>query len=544
MKADERTIGDVLTNQIRYEIPAYQRPYSWEKGNVEQLLDDVWEAYEGNDEEYFIGSLITIEREKGRLYDVVDGQQRLTTLNLIFSKLRDAVDEPAKSELGRRVLPRNALTGEEETPRLTLRQRDQSFFRKYVLAGEVIPDAIRKDIMKDQDAPKQRIAENLEAIDAFIAQHDQKTLKLFANYLLSRVYVVFVTTASLQSAYRLFNVLNARGMALSNADLIKNMLFAGLGGDAARSSELDEAWLELEEQIGIERLDQFLAHHRSSVVATKARKTLHEEFAPLIEASTTPFAFLDDLNTSARNYLRILRNEFETPAARRAVRSLRRVAFEEWIPPLIAFLNAPVEGVTVDAFIDLLERITYQNWIRRLAFTARLTAYFQLITAIRARKTADDIRAIFRANSNDEEFRTLLDGEVYGRPFAQAVLLRLEEADQDESVTKDFGGKITIEHVLPQALKDAYWRERFTDDDHRFWLHRLGNLALLAGIKNYKAKFYSFDRKKEIFAKKNDKVSFDTTKPILAADHWTKDQLTVRQTDLVERAGRIWSLGG
>lgn len=544
MKADERTIGDVLTNQIRYEIPAYQRPYSWEKGNVEQLLDDVWEAYEGNDEEYFIGSLITIEREKGRLYDVVDGQQRLTTLNLIFSKLRDAVDEPAKSELGRRVLPRNALTGEEETPRLTLRQRDQSFIRKYVLAGEAIPDAIRKDIMKDQDAPKQRIAENLEAIDAFIAQHDQKTLKLFANYLLSRVYVVFVTTASLQSAYRLFNVLNARGMALSNADLIKNMLFAGLGGDAARSSELDEAWLELEEQIGIERLDQFLAHHRSSVVATKARKTLHEEFAPLIEASTSPFAFLDDLNTSARNYLRILRNEFETPAARRAVRSLRRVAFEEWIPPLIAFLNAPVEGVTVDAFIDLLERITYQNWIRRLAFTARLTAYFQLITAIRARKTAEDIRAIFRANSNDEEFRTLLDGEVYGRPFAQAVLLRLEEADQDESVTKDFGGKITIEHVLPQALKDAYWRERFTDDDHRFWLHRLGNLALLAGIKNYKAKFYSFDRKKEIFAKKNDKVSFDTTKPILAADHWTKDQLTVRQTDLVERAGRIWSLGG
>ena len=67
---------------------------------------------------------------------------------------------------------------------------------------------------------------------------------------------------------------------------------------------------------------------------------------------------------------------------------------------------------------------------------------------------------------------------------------------------------------------------------------------MLAGIKNYKAKFYSFDRKKEIFAKKNDKVSFDTTKPILAADHWTKDQLVTRQTDLVERARRIWSLNG
>jgi hypothetical protein len=542
MEAAERTISQILTEQIRYEIPAYQRPYSWEKGNVEQLLDDVWEAFAANDEEYFIGSLITIEREKGRLYDVVDGQQRLTTLNLIFSRLRDGVDEPAKSELGRRVLPRNALTGEEESPRLTLRQRDQNFFRRHVLAGETVPEAVRKEVAKEQDAPKQRIIENLEAIDSFIAQHDQKTLKLFANYLLSRVYVVFVTTASWQSAYRLFNVLNARGMALSNADLIKNMLFARLGGNATRSSDLDEAWLELEEQIGIERLDQFMAHHRSSIVATKARKALHEEFEPLIETAASPFTFLDEVNTSARNYLRVLRNEFEAPAARRAVRSLKRVAFEEWIPPLLAFLNRPVADMPEGEFIDLLERITYQNWIRRLAFTARLTAYFQLITAIRAGKNADDIHAIFRANANDDEFRSLLDGEVYGRPFAQAVLLRLEEADQDESVTKDFGGKITIEHVLPQALKDAYWRERFTDDEHRLWLHRLGNLALLAGIKNYKAQYFPFDRKKKIYAERNNRVSFDTTKPILSADHWTKDLLIARQADLVDRAQRIWSV--
>jgi len=542
MEAAERTISQILTEQVQYQIPAYQRPYSWDKGNVEQFIDDVWDAYVADDEEYFIGSIITIELEKGRLYDVVDGQQRLTTLNLLISRLRDGVDEPAKTELGRRVLPRNALTGEEETPRLTLRQRDQNFFRRYVLAGEVVPDTVRMEVAKEQDAPKQRIMENLEAIDSFVFQRDQKSLRLFANYLLSRVYVVFVTTASWQSAYRLFNVLNARGMALSNADLIKNMLFARLGGNAARSGDLDEAWLELEEQIGIERLDQFMAHHRSSVVATKARKALHEEFEPIVETAATPFAFLDELNTSARNYLRVLRNEFEAPAARRAVRSLQRVAFEDWIPPLLAFLNRPVADLPEGEFIDLLERITYQNWIRRLAFTARLTAYFQLITAIRAGRSAVDIRAIFRANANDDEFRSLLDGEVYGRPFAQAVLLRLEEADQDESVTKDFGGKITIEHVLPQALKDAYWRDRFTDDDHRLWLHRLGNLALLAGIKNYKAQYFPFDRKKKIYAERNNRVSFDTTKPILSAEHWTKELLTARQADLVERAQRIWSV--
>ena len=542
MEAAERTISNILTEQIRYEIPPYQRPYSWEKGNVEQLLDDVWDAFESDDEEYFIGSLITIERSKDELYDVVDGQQRLTTLNLIFARLRDAVSEPAKSTLGKRVLPKNELTGEEETPRLTLRQKDQSFFRRHVLASEEITDAISREIQNKQDAPKIRLTENLGVIDHFLAQRDEKSLKLFANYLLTKVYVVFVTTASWQSAYRLFNVLNARGMPLSNADLIKNMLFARIGGASSESEELDEQWLQLEEAIGIERLDQFLAHHRSSVTPIKARKTLHEEYKPLIEASDGPFSFLDGITTSARNYLRIQQNGFEDVAARRSLRSLHRVAFEEWVPPLLAYLNNPVAGISEAEFIDLLEKVTYQNWIRRLAFTARLTAYFQLITAIRSGKSADEIRSIFRQNAQNEEFRSLLNGEVYGKPFAQAVLLRLEEADQDESVTKDYGGKITIEHVLPQALKDDYWRERFTDDAHRQWLHRLGNLALLAGIKNYKAQYFSFDRKKKIYSERNNKVSFDTTKLILEQDDWRPEFIESRQAKMVKAAADIWTI--
>ena len=543
MEAAERTISQILTEQIRYEIPPYQRPYSWEKANVEQLLDDVWEAFETKDEEYFIGSLITIERDRDTLYEVVDGQQRLTTLNLIFARLRDAVDEPAKSALGQRVLPRNALTGEEETPRMTLRRKDQDFFRRYVLGGQEITEAISREIEQQQDAPKIRIAENLQAIDAFLADKDEHSHRLFAHYLLTNVYVVFVTTASRHSAYRLFNVLNARGMPLSNADLIKNMLFARLDSATAENEGLlDEQWLQLEETIGIERLDQFLAHHRSSVTATKARRTLQEEYQPLIETSANPFEFLDGITTSARNYLRIQQNDFGEVAACRSLQSLHRVAFEEWVPPLLALLNKPGEGLCETEFINLLEKITYQNWIRRLAFTARLTVYFQLITAIRTGKPAEYIRTIFQQNAQNDELRTLLDSDVYGKPFAQAVLLRLEEADQDESVTKTYGGRITIEHVLPQALREEYWRERFTDDEHRLWLHRLGNLALLAGNKNYKAQYFSFDRKKQIYAERNNEVSFDTTRQILDQDDWRIGEIQSRHEQMVRAATSIWAI--
>lgn len=544
MEANERKISQVLTEQARYQIPPYQRPYSWEVDNVTQLLEDVWTAYEAEDEEYFIGSLITIELKKDILYDVVDGQQRLTTLNLILAKLRDHIkDGAAKSKVGSHILPRNELTDEAEKPRLNLREKDQSFFHRHVLCSEEITAAIAQKIEKEKDAPKIRIFENLAEIDRFCSEKDETTLKLFANFLLTKVYVVFVTTASLKSAYRLFNVLNARGMQLSNADLIKNGLFDELGTQASRSKELEERWIELEETVGIEQMDQFLGHHRTVHVAAKARHALKEEYDPIIaKYKGDPFALIDMLITSAQNYVRIQSVDFDDAKAKRSLTSLQKVLFDDWVPALLAYLNHPVDGLGENDFIDWLEKITIQNWVRRLAFTARQTVYFNLIKEIKNAPTADKIRLIIKESANNREFMEMISGEVYGKPFAKAVLLRLEQANDDESVTKNYSGKITIEHVLPQALKEEYWQKRFDEDQHQTWLHRLGNLALLQGTKNYKAQYFDFDRKKKIYAKKNDKVSFDTTKELLSLPEWNIEELSARHQRMTDKAKLLWSI--
>lgn len=541
MKAEERTISKILTEQICYEVPPYQRPYSWGKENVQELLDDLWEAYTENDSEYFIGSLITIERERDRRYDVVDGQQRLTTLNLIFARLRDKIkDAAAREELGKRILPRNVLTGEAETPRLVLRKKDQTFFRKYILESQPLPEQKKGEMEK----PQKHLLDNLETVDGFLNGKDQQQLKLFANYILTKVYVVFVNTDSLKSAYRLFNVLNARGLPLSNADLIKNTLFSMLEGQTDRSMELEEHWIELEEVLGIERLDAFLGHYRTALKAIKAKGSLHEEFEGIIkESNVNPFAFLDSLILSAQNYVRIIESDFADAATLRPLRSLHRVDYDEWIPPLLAFLNKPLNDFSESDFVSLLEKITMQNWVRRLGRTARLTVYYQLIIAIRDKKSADDVNKIFRTQANNEEFLSLLGGDVYQQPFASAVLLRLEESVQDDSVTKSYSGRITIEHVLPQAFKDDYWKTRFTEDEHKIWLHRLGNLALLCGSKNYKAQYYGFDRKKKIYTDRNNKVSFDLTKEICEEDDWTPIVIKNRQERLLKLAESTWLIG-
>lgn len=540
MEAKERTVSNILTEQICYEIPPYQRPYSWGQENVQQLLDDMWESYEEKDAEYFIGSLITIEKERDRRYDVVDGQQRLTTLNVILARLRDHIqDEAVKADLDKRILPRNVYTGEAETPRLLLRNSDRAFFRKHILEGEAVTEKLRSDL--EAKSPARHLVENAETVDAFCDGKSQSVLKLFTNFVLTRVNVVFVTTQSWQSAYRLFNVLNARGMPLSNSDLIKNSLFGMLGAASNRSGELEERWQELEEELGIERMDSFFGHHRTSIVAAKARSTLHEEFEPLLAAEKGgAFAFLEKINASAENYMKILEVAFTDPETIRSLRALRRVGYDEWIPAFLAFLNAPPAGMSEVEFTILLEKVTMQNWVRRMGRAARLTVYYQLINAIRDGRPAAEIVEIFRKNAKNDEFLNLLGSDVYGQPFAAAVLLRLEEAAQDLSVTKSYAGRVTIEHVLPQALKDPYWQTRFTQEQHSHWLHRLGNITLLSGNKNYKAQYFDFDRKKRIYNDRNRKVSFDLTKEVCDQQEWTVSEVQQRHDRLLDLAKRTW----
>ncbi|MEO0455016.1 MAG: DUF262 domain-containing protein [Cyanobacteria bacterium P01_A01_bin.114] len=540
MKAEERTISQILTEQICYEIPPYQRPYSWEKENVQQLLDDLLEAYEAQDKEYFIGSLITIERDKDRLYDVVDGQQRLTTLNVILARFRDHIaNGNIEKDLQQRLLPIDPYDDKLPEPRLSLRRKDQNFFLKHILEAEPIPE----DKLRNLEPPQRHLIENASIVDAFCQNIDPQKLIQLTRFILKSVYVVFVITFSFQSAYRLFNVLNARGMPLSNADLIKNSLFGQLDGQIGESKKLEESWLELEDTIGIDRLDTFFSHYRTAITATKARGALHEEMEVLIKKSDNgPFVLLEAFIKSAEQYVRIAENDFSDSATLRSLNALERVRYDEWIPPLLTFLSHKVEGFSEPEFVELIEKITMQNWVRRLGRAARLTIYYQLIRAIRGQKSANEIREIFYKNAQNSNFLQFLGGDIYGQPFTNAVLLRLEEAAQDESVTKIYSGEITIEHVLPQALKDPYWIERFEPGQHQHWVHKLGNLALLSGRKNYRAQYFSFDKKKAIYLNKMQKkrVSFDLTKDICEQDEWTVCTIEKRHTDLLQLAQEIW----
>lgn len=538
MEAAEKKLNEVLTEGHIFQIPDYQRPYSWEEKHIEQLLEDLKEAFDRNDEEYFIGALILIKGDKTH-HEVVDGQQRITTLTIVLSVIRDLLtDAVQKNHVQQRLLPQNPLNKKISGPRLVVRSQDRAFFQDAILMGK------EYDEESELSDSQTNMLRNKKYAQEFFKNYSQTKLADFVTFLENNVWIVWVAAVDKKSAFRMFNVLNARGLPLSNGDLIKNFLYGELQKNEHLQVAIKDAWDELEDIIGLKEMDTFLGHYRTSHQANKADKTLYEEFETLykkLDESADDFA--RTLVSAAGIYKRILDNQLAGGnSVKRSIVSLQRVSYDEWIPPLLAFLEQKVKGITLEEYLGNLEKITYQNWIRRLGRAKRNTIYYQLINQIRKNKPAAAILETFKENSNNKELSSFLDGELYRMPYAKAVLMRLEDAEQDDSVAKIYSSTISVEHVLPQTPTDKYWLKRFDEVKAKELVHKLGNLTLLSGKKNSSAQNYDFKKKKAVYEKKNDKVSFDMTKKVIEQDDWNEEIILNRQKKMVSTALKIWSI--
>lgn len=554
LDAGEVQLGKLFTADYDFSIPDYQRPYAWGKDETLQLLDDLQGSLDSNaDEPYFLGSIVLVKRSGTADSEVIDGQQRLTTLTLLLSVLRDLTfDAALRSDIQKFVEePAVVWANTDAKPRLRLRDRDAKFFRDYVQADGTTEELIQLDDNAVTGDAQKAIRDNAKALHDELARWAAADRTRLFVMMASRTFLVVVSTPDLNSAYRIFSVMNARGLPLTPPDIFKARLMGAISeGDRAHYADL---WEDLEEDLGRQEFGDLFLYLRTILTQTRAAKSLLTEFQEQVLSHYLPpkgKQFIDEvLEPYALADQRLISQDFVPNGHWDAVNSwlkrLDQLDNDDWRPlALWALKNHKNDGHFVAAFLRKLERLAASFLLRRVYTTPRVGRYLDLLKQL---ENGDGLAAAAFDLSDEEktEMRARLVGDLYlVKPVRKYVLLRLDSliaADPGASYSHKI---ITVEHVLPQTPKpDSRWVSDFTEDERLFWTHKLGNLLLLNRAKNSEAQNYEFAVKKaKYFTSKQGAAVFALTTQVLGHDVWTPAVVQQRQQQLSAKLVAEWEL--
>jgi hypothetical protein len=464
IKAAEKALKDVFCDHYVFRIPPYQRPYSWTTEQTSDLLDDlIWAAGDEAPAErppYFLGSIVVIKDPNYPEADVVDGQQRLTTLTILMSVLRELADS-AEDKANIDIFLRqkgNPLLSTKDIPRLTVRQRDAEFFRKCIqegAAGGVLEAA-------DTD-PRQRMIANREFLRDALSQMSETERNRLLPFAVQRCYLVVVEASDQTSAYRIFSVMNDRGLDLTATDILKSDIIGAIGSEADQDTYNAE-WEALEDGLGRDAFGDLFAHLRMIHRRQKMRGTLEREFREYVKPAARPCQFIDDeLRPSAEVFKRILKPDPSKPTRYRLLKGLHQLDNQDWQPPAIKFIvRYHADDPSIERFLERLDRLAYFLFITRANINDRLLRYAAVLNEIEDGTILAVGNSLELSLEEKQNLKQVLDGKIYlNQRTRRPILLRLDEMLSDGTAHYDHS-VVTIEHVLPQAPPEgSKWLENF-----------------------------------------------------------------------------------
>ncbi|CAN5310807.1 DUF262 domain-containing protein [soil metagenome] len=553
IEAHERTIGEIFSDLYEFEIPPYQRPYAWEKEQARELLNDLFDAIKNRDASgglYFLGSIVLVKEPTKAQSKVIDGQQRLTTLTILLSVLRDLTTEnELKFERGTYVYQRaSADKGLKDRYRLLLRERDRPFFLKYVQKPDATGDLPDERTL---EGSQQRIAENAKYLRCALELVSVERRNALIAFLIQRCYLVVVAVPTAEAARRIFTVLNARGLDLTPTDILKADLLERAG--PMHEASLANRWEEVEQALGRDRMVELFGHIRMIYERDKPRLALDSGFRKFVQ----PFAgnadaFISNiLEPIADTSLMLadasaIQKQFGIEAAK-AVRSLHRVDNKDWMPPAILRIwrRSKEDSLAIGRFLVGLERLAYFLFVSRMGVNDRIARFAGVMDEIEPKPNKETpTEGLDLSAYEQHQFLIALSGPIYQiTRICKPVLQRLDEALSSGGASYD--ELVSIEHVLPQTVQDgSEWATTFSDEQERSaWTHRIANLVFLTHRANARASNWDFERKKsEYFASSEGSSPFVITQGVLQTDNWTPEHLSVRQEQLLEKLRQVWRL--
>ncbi|HAI13865.1 MAG TPA: hypothetical protein DCM28_19330 [Phycisphaerales bacterium] len=552
----EYPLSKIFSSDFDYVIPSYQRPYAWALDQASELFDDLYDFYiRENEDTYFLGSIVLIKEEGKPFSEVIDGQQRLTTLTILLSSITSNLSGDLKSDFENYIRePGRASQGLKPKPRLALRERDREFFAKYVQTLDfdtllsLDPAGLDNESQRNIQSNSRMLLEKLK--NTFGS--DAEKLCAFGAFLVQRCFLVAVSTPSQQSAFRVFSVLNNRGLDLLPSDIIKADVIGRIA--PARQDEFTDKWEELEVQTGRNGFNDLFGHIRMIYAREKAKRALLEEFKEhVLKAVGTPEDLIEKvLEPYADSYLIAKSQQYvstkNADEVNRLLKWLNRIDNSDWLPSAILFLSQKKDQPEyVLWFFKKLERLAAYLHICAKNVNQRIERYADVIAFLKGPHSIESpVLSVELTKSEIDEMKEALDDKIYELTARRRnyLILRLDSFLSDGAAIYD-PTLLTIEHVLPQTVSEgSEWKKLWPDTEERkIWVHRIANLVPLTQKRNSKAQNFDFETKKTAyFVGKRGVSSYALTTQVLKTDVWTPSIVEQRQKDLLEILTDHWEL--
>jgi len=548
-------LSDLLSNGNLYRVPPFQRDYSWEGDQWEELWRDI-EELDGQDREHYMGAIVLQVQDDH--YVVIDGQQRLATISVLALAVLDrlrrlAEDSSARAENRERFdLLFAQFIGSKDpaslvsSSKLRLNANDDDFYQQYLVRFRE-PFSARK-LHRSQGliwSAFQFFSERLT--ERFGATPDGAELAAFLAAVARRLAFIRIQVEDELNAYTLFETLNARGLELTAADLLKNYLMSLV---AASESDLDHAqkqWRDATGRIRASKLSEFLRHFLNSRRRFVRSEALFKEIKAEIKTREQVFPFLEDLQRASIVYsaLEDASDDFwvDYPECSKYVRTLVLFRATQFRPVILAYFAKSMPKPDLETLLRACVAITFRYTVIGRRNPQDLErAYNDTALAIaegESRNAADAIEKLRAVYVSDEDFRRTFElaaMETAARRKQAAYALGELEAHLSGAAFDPDSTAATVEHILPEN-PGVGW-EHWDEEARERCTYRLGNLTLLERTKNKNAGNAAFTVKRGIYATSQYRLT-----QRIQTDEWTPDSVQARQREMAKWATSVWRLG-
>ena len=545
----ETTIGSLFSPGEALAMPPYQRSYSWGDKEAVDLLGDLRDATEADDS-HFIGAIVVVRSESESSAEIVDGQQRLTTLTILLAVLRDLEEDTAEAEkihaligdLGRPML------GEEARWRLSLNHIDGPFFRATIQE----PGATLSTLDEPGESESQRrMTRNAAAFLRELKLMSEEERRKLTETVTNRCAVVRVTVADRDAGYKVFRVLNTRGKEPNAHDIIKTDLFERAGFSVSEADEQSRIWAEHEALLGGSAFDDLLRQIRF-IYDKSIRGDLVSGFRKSALGRIPPRKFLSELLPKyVLAYSEINTGSIELGPDADAIQAhlhrLRSLDHHSWRAPAIFYLATRRDNPDgAEEFFRGLERLGFILQLVVPNREQRNKRYRRVIDAIDARGRDNFFGrgGPFVVNKDEaRKVRERLTGRFATFGQRRALALRLNAA-LDGGETIEPGADATVEHVLPRNPdQNSHWMTIWPNAKARRELcDTIGNFVLLPHSVNQKADRMTYQEKKKVYFNGSGGAHFALTQDLEHEDLWTADTVRRRTERLADMLCRDWDL--